>query len=109
VGDHHERLRRLDQELLELEDAFEVEVVGRLVEQQQVGLAGDLAGDGEALLPERAPTGSSRSLRSRKPSRPSVRAARASFSYSSSGSPASAAMTTASAVASAGKRVSCST
>ncbi len=51
VGDHHERLRGFHQQLLELEDPFEVEMVGRLVEEQQVGLAGDLAGDRQALLP----------------------------------------------------------
>ena len=33
------------------DDAGQVEVVGRLVEQQQVGLAGELAGQGQPLAP----------------------------------------------------------
>ena len=39
------------QQRLEPDDAGEIEVVGRLVEQQHVGGAGELAGDGEPLQP----------------------------------------------------------
>jgi predicted DNA-binding protein (UPF0251 family) len=37
VADHDERLRLVDQESLEPEDGVDVEVIGRLVEQQDVG------------------------------------------------------------------------
>ena len=39
------------EELFEPGDAFEIEVVGGLVEEEQVGLADEFAGDGEAALP----------------------------------------------------------
>ena len=51
VADEHERERRVRQQLFEPEDAFEVEVVRRLVEQQQVRLADQLAGDRQPLSP----------------------------------------------------------
>ena len=46
-----EGLRLAPQQLLEPEDALDVEVVRRLVEQEQLGLAGQRAGDGQPLLP----------------------------------------------------------
>ena len=51
VADHQARRARARRAALEPEDAFEVEVVGGLVEQQEVGRGGQLAGDGQALLP----------------------------------------------------------
>ena len=43
--------RRGAQQPFEPDDAGQVEVVGRLVQQQQVGLAGQFAGQGEPLPP----------------------------------------------------------
>ena len=51
MAHRHEGLGLARQQLLEPEDAVDVEVVGRLVEQQQLGLAHQLARDGEPLLP----------------------------------------------------------
>ena len=51
VADREERLGLALQQLLQPEDAVEVEVVRGLVEQQQLGLAHQLARDGEPLLP----------------------------------------------------------
>ena len=51
VADHHAGEGRVGEQLLEPEDAFEIQVVGGLVEEEQVGLADQFAGDGEAALP----------------------------------------------------------
>ena len=51
VAHRDEGLGLARQQLLEPEDAVDVEVVGGLVEQQQLGLAHELARDGEPLLP----------------------------------------------------------
>ena len=54
MGDEEKRGFRLEQEFLEPEDGFEIEVVRRLVEQEQVGLAGQGAGQQHPAL---EPTG----------------------------------------------------
>ncbi len=51
VGDQKQRRRRVLQPVFEPEDGVEVEVVGRFVEQQQVGAAGQGAGEVEADAP----------------------------------------------------------
>jgi len=51
VADDDEGLRLALQERLEPEDRFDVEVVGRLVEQQDVRLERQLARDGQPLAP----------------------------------------------------------
>ena len=51
MAHRHEGLGLARQQLLEPEDAVEVEVVRGLVEQQQLGLAHQLARDREPLLP----------------------------------------------------------
>ena len=50
VRDEEEGDLRVEQELLEPEDRVEIEVIGRLVEQQDVGLAGQRAGQQHAAL-----------------------------------------------------------
>ena len=45
------RKRRTGEQILEPLDAFQVEVIGRLVEQQKVGLTQQGFGDGQTLLP----------------------------------------------------------
>ena len=50
VGDRDDRARVLLQEPLQPEDRLGVEVVGRLVEQQQVGVAEEQAGERDAAL-----------------------------------------------------------
>jgi hypothetical protein len=51
VADGHEGLRLPRQQLLEPQDAVDVQVVRRLVEQQQLGLADEGARDGQTLQP----------------------------------------------------------
>ena len=68
-----ERLGLAGQQLLEPEDAVDVEVVGGLVEQQQLGLAHQLARDGEPLLPAARQRRSSPAPRPRSPPCPSPR------------------------------------
>ncbi len=51
MADGHERLGFPRQQLFEPQDALEVEVVGGLVEQEQLGLVNQLGGNGEPLLP----------------------------------------------------------
>ncbi len=51
VADHDAGERGGGEELFEPLDAFEIQVVGGLIEEQHVGRLGDLAGDGEAALP----------------------------------------------------------
>ena len=51
VTDDHERLRLAFQERLQPEDRFHVEMVGRLVEQQDVRLESQFARDGQPLPP----------------------------------------------------------
>ena len=51
VADDEKRRRLRCQQLLEPEDAVEVEMVRRLVQQQQVGRCDERPRDGEALLP----------------------------------------------------------
>ena len=43
--------RRGPQQSLQPDDARQIEVVGRLVEQQQIGPAGEFAGQGQPLAP----------------------------------------------------------
>ena len=50
VGDRHDRPRVLLEEAFEPVDRFGVEVVGRLVEQQQVGVAEEESGECDAAL-----------------------------------------------------------
>ena len=50
VGDRHDRARVLLEEALEPVDRFGIEVVGRLVEQQQVGVAEEEPGECHATL-----------------------------------------------------------
>src|SRR5207244_6381777 len=51
VADDDERTRPVDQDALEPENTVEVEVIGRLVHQEDVGPCGELACDRQALLP----------------------------------------------------------
>jgi hypothetical protein len=51
VGDDHDRTAKVADQFLEPQDAVEVEVVGRLVEQQQVGLGDQRARQRHALDP----------------------------------------------------------
>ena len=51
MADREERLGLPPEQLLEPQDAVHVEMVRGLVEQQQLGLAHELARDGQALLP----------------------------------------------------------
>ena len=51
VADGDEGLGLAGQQVFEPQDAFEVEMVRGLVEEEQLGLADQLDGDGEALLP----------------------------------------------------------
>ena len=51
VGHHEEGEAQVLHEPLQPEHAFQVQVVGGLVEQQQVRLAQDLGQDGQALAP----------------------------------------------------------
>ena len=49
MGDHHHRAAKLADQPFQPQDAIEVEVVGRLVEQQQVGFGDQRAGERHAL------------------------------------------------------------
>ena len=49
VGDHEEGAARTFQVVLEVFDGVDVEVVGRLVEDQEIGLGGEDLGDGHAF------------------------------------------------------------
>src|SRR6185437_3588528 len=51
VADQEERESRVLQQLFEPEDAFDIEMIGRLIEQQQIGFGYELACDGETFLP----------------------------------------------------------
>ena len=51
VADEQEGERRVRQQPFQPQDAFDVEVVGRLVEQEDVGLADELPGDRQPLAP----------------------------------------------------------
>ena len=51
VADHDAGEGGGGEELFEPLDAFEIQVVGGLIEEEHVGRLGDLAGDGEAALP----------------------------------------------------------
>ncbi len=51
VGDDDAGEGSLGEQLFEPEDALEIEVVGGLVEEEQVGVEDELAGDGEAAAP----------------------------------------------------------
>jgi hypothetical protein len=51
VADEDEGEIRLAEEGFEPEDAFEIEMVGRLIEEQEIGLANQLACEGEPLPP----------------------------------------------------------
>ena len=51
VADHHAREGRGFEKALEPQDAVEIEVIGRLVEQQNIGMAEQRAGDRQAPLP----------------------------------------------------------
>ena len=51
MADHHKRLRSVRQQRLEPENRIDVEVVGRFVEQQQIRIADEGAGDSEPRLP----------------------------------------------------------
>ena len=50
VGDHHDDPLELREELLQPADGYDVEVVRRLVEQQDVGLRGEHLGEQDAQL-----------------------------------------------------------
>jgi hypothetical protein len=51
VGDDEERETLLRQVLLEPQDAFEVQVVGGLIQEKEVRFTQDLHEDGESLAP----------------------------------------------------------
>ena len=61
------RAARSVEERLEPEDAVDVEVVGRLVHQEDVGLGGELAGDGQPLAASRRRARSTSARPSAKP------------------------------------------
>ena len=77
VAHGHEGLRLAPQQLLEPEDALDVEMVRGLVEQQQLGLARQLARDGEPLLPAAGERRRGLRARPRSPALPMATAMRA--------------------------------
>ncbi len=109
VARDHEGERRGGEQLLERQDAVEIEMVGRLVEQQDVGLARQRARRSPAACASRRRASPPAAAPSRKPSRPSARAARPAFCDASTGSAASASSTASSALESCSKRGSCGT
>ena len=51
MTDHHERRRLGLEQRLEPQDRVEIQVVGRLVEQQEIRVADERAGDGQPCPP----------------------------------------------------------
>ncbi len=51
MGDDDVGERGIFEQLFQPEDAFEVEVVGRLVEEEEIGFEEEFAGEGEAFSP----------------------------------------------------------
>ena len=107
VADDEEGARPLGEHAFQPEDALDVEVVGRLVHQQDVGRGRQLARDGQPLPP--AAGQRARPRRGRPRSRPGRAPARCARAARPRPRVASAAATTSSTVPPGGKTGSCGT
>ena len=93
VGDHQAGVDGPDR-TLEPQDAFQVQVIGRLVQKQHVRRGYQRSRDSEALPPSAGECRAAGVAGVSKPARPSIISLRAVFSCSSSGRPSNAAVRT---------------